>query len=188
MSRSTTADSFDAFSLLDEVEFASPPPSEVDLPPHPPCPSGLYGSLLTSQHPSVTGGNLVNAAFGGMLGSGRTDRPIMGGSGFRVSPLTTTMMPHQQQQQQQQQQRWSTTSFHPSTAPDSVSLASNLSAGDSRLCLLEVNRVTLSDMDLFSGVWVAAEQAEEDEVEIMEELRFEGRYVCVGGGEGEVVT
>ena len=165
LSRSTTSDSFDAFSLLDEVEF--PPPNE-DAPPPPPCPSGLYGSLMTSQHHGGAN-NLVNAAFGGFIGGGvgKADRPF-GVVGSRASPSSIT-------------QKVAAGGGGKSTAAaaaDSISLVSNLSAvsSEGRPCLLEVNRVTLADMDLFSGVWVSAEEAEDEEGSeaIPEELRFEG--------------
>ena len=168
MSRSTTSDSFDAFSLLDEVEFPAPP---EDLMAPPPCPSGLYGSLMTAQHHGGAAGNLVNAAFGGMLprggvgggvGGGRGDRGTIGGSsgaGLRnVSPMTTQ----------------NSASTANGVKSDSISLASNASA-EGRPCLLEVNRVTLSDMDLFSGVWVSADDAEEEIEGVPDELQFAGR-------------
>ena len=74
LSRSTTSDSFDTFSLLDEVEF--PVPTD-DLPPPPPCPSGLYGSLLTTSQHHGGASNLVNAALGGMLRGGSVGGRLM---------------------------------------------------------------------------------------------------------------
>ena len=55
-----------------------------------------------------------------------------------------------------------------------VSGLSGISGVEGGLCLLEVNQVTLSDMDLFSGVWACAEEVEEGE-KVPDEMRFSGR-------------
>ena len=158
LSRSTTSESFDAFSLLDEIEFTAP---AEDVPPPPPCPSGLYGSLLSAQHHGGSS-NLVNTAFGGMLRTGGRggDRPLGSGVGLRnFSPMPA--------------QRSASTAN--GVKSDSVSMASTVSGAEGWPCLLEVNRVTLSDMDLFSGVWVSEEEAEEELKGVPDEMQFSGR-------------